>query len=80
MAFFGAGSKVAWAGAQGTYGTQDNPIIDDATGALWASQQGSVSGVAYVQKSGLNGGNPYEVYCVYTSNKLWVTAAVLGRC
>ena len=39
---------------------------------------GNNSGVAYVQKSGLNSGNPYNVYCVYNSNKLWVMAGVFA--
>ena len=63
----------------GAPGTQGNPIIDDTTGAAWAATtNGNNSGVAYVQKSGLNGGNPYEVYCVYSSSKLWVMAGVFA--
>ena len=75
MPILGA-SKVAWAGSAPLYGTQANPITSDAEGASWATTNGGVSGVAYVQKAGLNGGNPYQTYLVYTSNKLWVMAAV----
>jgi hypothetical protein len=79
--FLGAGrAGITGGGGGGVFGTQDNPITDDATGALWAdSLAGStVSGVAYVQKSGLNGGNAYQVYCAYVSSKLWVMAGVFA--
>ena len=77
MPILGA-SKVAWAGSAPLYGTQTNPITSDAQGALWATANGANSGVAYVQKAGLNGGNPYQTYLVYTSNKLWVMAGVFA--
>jgi hypothetical protein len=65
--------------SSGPYGTQDDPITDDATGALWAATTGgNNSGVAYVQKAGLNSGNPYNVYCVYSGSKLWVMAGVFA--
>jgi len=79
--FLGAGRAGITGGGGGViYGTQDNPITDDATGALWAASLagGAVSGVAYVQKSGLNSGNPYQVYCAYVSSKLWVMAGVFA--
>ena len=66
-------------GPSGPYGSQENPITDDATGALWAATTGgNNSGVAYVQKAGLNSGNPYNVYCVYSASKLWVMAGVFA--
>lgn len=80
--FLGAGRAgiTGSGGFLGVFGTQDSPITDDATGAIWAaSLSGStVSGVAYVQKSGLNSGNPYQVYCAYVSSKLWVMAGVFA--
>jgi len=79
--FLGAGrAGITGSGGEAPIGTQDNPITDDATGASWAaSLAGStVSGVAYVQKSGLNSGNPYQVYCAYVSSKLWVMAGVFA--
>ena len=67
------------AGGGGVIGSEGNPITDDTTGQQWAATTGgNNSGVAFVQKSGLNGGNPYEVYCVYNSNKLWVMAGVFA--
>tara|TARA_R100000005_G_C4989665_1_gene197292 strand:- start:408 stop:1364 length:957 start_codon:yes stop_codon:yes gene_type:complete len=78
--FLGAGRAgiIGGAGPSGPYGTQENPITNDAEGALWVTSNGGNSGPAYVQKAGLNGGNPYEVYCVYSSNKLWVMAGVFA--
>ena len=78
--FLGAGRAGIIGGSAGgaVFGTQDNPITTDAEGALWAATTAGNSGPAYVQKSGLNGGNPYEVYCVYSSNKLWVMAGVFA--
>jgi hypothetical protein len=78
--FLGAGRAGIIGGSVGgaTFGTQDNPITTDAEGALWGASTGSNSGPAYVQKAGLNGGNPYEVYCIYSSSKLWVMAGVFA--
>ncbi len=79
--FLGAGrAGITGGGGGGEYGTQGNPITDDATGALWSASLagGAVSGVAYVQKSGLNSGNSYQVYCAYVSSKLWVMAGVFA--
>ena len=78
--FLGAGrAGITGGGGEVIYGTQDNPITDDATGASWAAGLASGdSDVAYVQKSGLNGGNPYQVYCRYASSKLWVMAGVFA--
>lgn len=78
--FLGAGRAGIIGGSAGgpAFGTQDNPITDDTTGAAWSASIGSTTGVAYVQKAGLNGGNPYEVYCIYSSNKLWVMAGVFA--
>ena len=77
--FLGAGRAGIIGGSGGAvFGTQDNPITTDAEGALWAATTTGNSGPAYVQKAGLNGGNPYEVYCVYSSNKLWVMAGVFA--
>jgi len=70
---FGAGS-----GGSGSAGSEQNPITNDADGAAWVAAIGANSGPAYVQKAGLNGGNPYEVYCVYSDNKLWVMAGVFA--
>ena len=78
--FLGAGRAGLTGSGEAVYGTQDNPITDDATGALWAASLAgaTTSGVAYVQKSGLNSGNPYQVYCAYVSSKLWVMAGVFA--
>ena len=78
--FLGAGRAGIISGSGGgVIGSEGNPITDDTTGAAWAATTTSgSSGVAYVQKAGLNGGNPYEVYCVYTSSKLWVMAGVFA--
>ena len=79
--FLGAGRAgiIGGSAGGGPIGSQGNPITDDTTGAAWAATtNGNNSGVAYVQKSGLNGGNPYEVYCVYQSSKLWVMAGVFA--
>ena len=77
--FLGAGRAGNFVKIGGvSFGTQDNPITTDAEGALWGASTGTNSGPAYVQKAGLNGGNPYEVYCVYNSNKLWVMAGVFA--
>ena len=77
MPILGA-SKVAWAGSAPLYGTQTNPITSDAQGALWAAATGAASGVAYIQKAGLNGGNPYQTYLAYNTSKLWVMAGVFA--
>ena len=78
--FLGAGRAgiIGGSAGGGVFGTQDNPITTDAEGALWSTAIGATTGVAYVQKAGLNSGNPYEVYCIYTSNKLWVMAGVFA--
>ena len=79
--FLGAGRAgiIGGSAGGGPIGSESNPITTDAEGASWAATTTSgSSGVAYVQKSGLNGGNPYEVYCIYTSSKLWVMAGVFA--
>lgn len=78
--FLGAGRAgiIGGSAGGGVFGTQDSPITTDAEGALWAAATGTNSGPAYVQKAGLNSGNPYEVYCVYSSSKLWVMAGVFA--
>lgn len=77
MAFFGAGSKVSWAGSGGTPGFEStNPITSNAEGLEWYAAVGGTFGMAWIQKSGLNGGNPYRVYSGATLTDFWSMAAV----
>ena len=77
MAFFGAGSKVAWAGSGGAPGLESsNPITSNADGLEWYAAVNGTFGMAWIQKSGLNSGNPYRVYSGVDDNRFWSMAAV----
>ena len=47
-----------------------SPITDYASAGLWHTNTGGDQ-LAWIQKSGINGGSPYQVFCQYSNNYLW---------
>ncbi len=66
---------VGRSGGDGPVGeSSDSPIEDAAGAAEWNTNTGGDQ-LAWIQKSGINGGAPLQVYCQWSNSYLWGAAA-----